>query len=576
MNFSFLFDNFALLFNSPESIAHLDEMILELAVQGKLVEQDPTDEPAIELVNRIKAEREQLIRDKKIKKPKPLPPISPDEIPYELPEGWVWVRLGEITNFQNGFSFASKDFTDVGVGVIRIGDIQDGAVSEQKMQYLSEDIARNVSSEYRVNEGDLLIAMSGATTGKLGFNLSEKTYLLNQRVGKIEPLYVNKSYIYYYLLTKIEYNLAISAGSAIPNLSTSQIIESLIPLSTLNEQKRIVAKIESLLEKSSEIQTQLEQANQEVIVLNQVGLNRLLEAKNGDEFRESSKFISDNFDLLYSDQRNIEKLKQAILQEALQGRLVPQYPTDESATELIKRIKYDKAYLISKKKIKRTKPLPPISPDEMPYELPEGWAWVRLGEIAVKLGAGSTPRGGKSVYQDHGIKFIRSQNVWNNGLRLDDVVFISEEINARMKLSVVKPKDILLNITGASIGRSALVPDDFDTGNVNQHVTIVRLVDSEIRKFAHLCLISPYVQKMIMDVQVGISREGLSMSRLATFLIPIPPLNEQKRIVAKVDKLMKLCDELESQLVQSKQESEKLMQAVLQEALTFNRSGKTG
>lgn len=246
-----------------ELIAKLRQAILQEALQGKLVHQNSNDEPATELIKRIKYEKELLIRRKKIRKPKSLPPISPDEVPYELPDGWEWTRLGKIIDFQNGFSFSSKDLTDAGVGVIRIGDIQDGSISERKMRYLPEKDAQSISSEYYVKKGDLLIAMSGATTGKLGFNLSEKTYLLNQRVGKIEPLYINKSYTYYYLLTKIKHNLAISAGSAIPNLSTSQIRQSLITIPPLNEQKRIVAKVDQLMKLCDELESQLEQSKQE-------------------------------------------------------------------------------------------------------------------------------------------------------------------------------------------------------------------------------------------------------------------------------------------------------------------------
>jgi restriction endonuclease S subunit len=237
-----------------------------------------------------------------------------------------------------------------------------------------------------------------------------------------------------------------------------------------------------------------------------------------------------------------------------------------------KRIKTEKEKLIAEGKIKKEKPLPPISEDEIPYKLPKGWKWVRLGEIVKKMGAGSTPKGGKAIYQDNGIKFIRSQNVWNNGLNLHGVAHIPKNIHDRMNGTIVQSKDILLNITGASIGRCALVLEEFDEANVSQHVTIIRVIEPAIRQFIHKCLISSTVQKNIMDVQVGISREGLSMTRLREFLLPIPPLAEQKRIVTKVDQLMKLCDELETKLNQSKKDSEMLMQTVLQEAFERNNT----
>ncbi|MCH8295325.1 restriction endonuclease subunit S, partial [Candidatus Poribacteria bacterium] len=243
--------------------------------------------------------------------------------------------------------------------------------------------------------------------------------------------------------------------------------------------------------------------------------------------------------------------------------LVPQDPNDEPASELLKRIQTEKAGLMKRGKIRKEKPLPPIGQDETPFDLPKGWNWVRFGDLTQKLRSGSTPRGGKSVYQETGIKFIRSQNVWNDGLKLDNIAHITEEIQQKMHATIVKPKDILLNITGASIGRSALVLDDFDEGNVSQHVAIVRLVERSLRRYIHFYLISLMAQNAIMSAQVGISREGLSMAKLKQFIVPIPPLEEQKRIVAKVDQFMTLCDQLEARLKSAQEDGEKLLAAAV-------------
>ena len=173
--------------------------------------------------------------------------------------------------------------------------------------------------------------------------------------------------------------------------------------------------------------------------------------------------------------------------------------------------------------------------DEIPFELPEGWSWCRLLSLSIKIGAGSTPTGGAAVYTTSGIKFIRSQNVYDDGLFLDDVAYIPEEINQKKSGSIVKSKDILLNITGGSIGRCALVSDDFDIANVNQHVMIIRLANLELRKYIHSVVISPYIQEQIISRQVGSGRGGLSAETLSTFLIPLPPLNEQVSINRKLN-----------------------------------------
>jgi len=172
--------------------------------------------------------------------------------------------------------------------------------------------------------------------------------------------------------------------------------------------------------------------------------------------------------------------------------------------------------------------------EEIPFEVPEGWEWSRLLPLTIKIGAGSTPTGGTAIYSTSGIKFIRSQNVYNDRLVLDNVAYISEEINQIKAGSIVKPEDILLNITGGSIGRCALVPDDFDIANVNQHVVIIRLVDSKLRQYLHNTIISPYIQEQILSRQVGSGRGGISVETISTFLIPLPPLNEQISIQKKI------------------------------------------
>jgi type I restriction enzyme, S subunit len=240
--------HFDLLLDRPEAVDALEQTILQLAVRGLLVPQDPTDEPASVLLQKIRTEKDHLIAQGKIKRDKPLPPITDAEKPFELPQGWEWVRLGSISEFTNGFAFPSSEFTSntSGIGVIKIGDIQNGEVSVAGMSYVSNEYGEGVDRAFDVLHGDLLIAMSGATTGKLGFNRQHNRFLLNQRVGKIDLLLVDDQFAFQYLTTKILENLAISAGSAIPNLSTSQIKEIMFPLPPIAEQSRIVTCVNEL------------------------------------------------------------------------------------------------------------------------------------------------------------------------------------------------------------------------------------------------------------------------------------------------------------------------------------------
>lgn len=253
-----------------------------------------------------------------------------------------------------------------------------------------------------------------------------------------------------------------------------------------------------------------------------------------------------NMELLATAPGGVAKLRELILTLAVQGKLVPQDPADEPASVLLQKIRVEKDRLMAEGKIKRDKPLAEIAEEEKPFELPMGWEWVRLSALLQKIGAGSTPLGGREVYVPSGVKFLRSQNVWDEGLRLDGVAFIKPETHAKMAGTVVVANDLLFNITGASIGRCAVVPSDFDEANVSQHVTIIRAVLPELNAFLHKVLVSRHVQQTVMDVQVGVSREGLSIAKLGQFLIPVPPLAEQSRIVTRVEALMRLCDALEA------------------------------
>ena len=269
------------------------------------------------------------------------------------------------------------------------------------------------------------------------------------------------------------------------------------------------------------------------------------------------------FDSLADAHDAVPKLRDLVLQLAVRGILVPQDPKDEPAKELARRVISVAKQVAKERELKLPAPEFSTTDQDKVFPLPNGWTWVKLGDLCIKLGAGSTPLGGKRVYQKAGVKFLRSQNVWDDGLRLDDVAFISPTVHQDMESTCVEPGDVLLNITGASIGRSALVPDDFDEANVSQHVSIIRLADKALRHFIHLCVTAPDFQSRIMQVQVGVSREGLSMARLKEFVVALPPLGEQRRIVAKVEELLALCDELEARQVATQERRARLVHSAL-------------
>ena len=240
-----------------------------------------------------------------------------------------------------------------------------------------------------------------------------------------------------------------------------------------------------------------------------------------------------------------KKLRQKILNLAIHGKLVPQDPNDEPASVLLERIKAEKERLIKEGKIKRSKKPAKTSDtphyqQDVPFEVPEGWAWTTIEEICSKIGSGSTPRG--SNYSANGIPFFRSQNVYNDRLVYDDIKYISEEVHQKMKGTEVLANDLLLNITGGSLGRCVVVPADFNCGNVSQHVCIMRSVLVEPEYFHALVLSSYFAKSMKIT---GSGREGLPKYNLEQMGFPLPPLTEQQRIVAEIKHWFALIDQIE-------------------------------
>jgi type I restriction enzyme, S subunit len=253
----------------------------------------------------------------------------------------------------------------------------------------------------------------------------------------------------------------------------------------------------------------------------------------------------------------VSRLRRFVLDLAVRGKLVEQDARDEPASELLKQIAREKLGLGTGSQ------RAPVEAGEAPFDLPVGWSWTRIGEICSKTGSGSTPRGGKEVYKPSGVPFLRSQNVYDDGLRLIDVAYIDAATHERMSGTHVAPGDLLLNITGGSMGRCCLVPGDLDEANISQHVAIIRVALSGIERFLHRLVLSPYFQAFVFNEQTGAGRGGLPKNRMDMIVVALPPLAEQKRIVVKVDELMALCDRLEAARTERETTRDRLSSASL-------------
>jgi type I restriction enzyme S subunit len=287
----------------------------------------------------------------------------------------------------------------------------------------------------------------------------------------------------------------------------------------------------------------------------------------------NAEHLLQHFDRISEAPDAIPRLRRFILDLAVRGKLVEQDPNDEPASELLKRIQAEKekaGFTPRRKDAKKGEKsgeenLGAFAPlRAMAFAIPGGWEWEQLGSVTTKTGSGSTPSGGHSVYQANGVPFLRSQNIYNDGLRLNDVAYIDEITHAKMNGTAVESGDILLNITGGSIGRCCRIPDTTIQANISQHVAIVRLAVAEMRDFIHKVILSPFFQSFVIDEQTGAGRGGLPKNRMDRILIPLPPLAEQQRIVAKVNELMALCDQLEAAKNKRETRRDRLVKASLQ------------
>ena len=351
-------------------------------------------------------------------------------------------------------------------------------------------------------------------------------------------------------------------------LPAEHFANSPFPLPPLAEQHRIVAKVDELMALCDQLEAARAEREATRNHLTAISLARLnTPDPDGAVFQSHVVFTLENLGHVTARPDQIKAFRQTILNLAVRGKLVPQDPNDEPASELLKETAAGKARLTKASATKKPRPESPVSPNDTSFSLPSGWAWSTIGWISSKTGSGSTPRGGKEAYKPSGVAFLRSQNIYDDGLRLSDVAYIDRATHERMAGTAIEAFDLLLNITGGSIGRCCLVPDDLGEANISQHVAIIRPAIKDAARFLHCWVLSPYFQAFMFDEQTGAGRSGLPKNRMDRIPVALPPLAEQYRIVAKVDELMALCDQLEAMLSIGDDTRRRLLDALLHEAL---------
>ena len=560
MNPAQLLEHFDRISEAPDAVVHLRRFILDLAVRGKLVEQNPNDEPAAELLKRIQAKKDARNIKEKSKPTKSDEKKTKAERELTLPNGWTWVPLADLTAVLNGRAYSKNELLEEGTPVLRVGNLFTSNHWYYSNLMLEDD-------KY-CNHGDLLFAWS-ASFGP--FIWPGPKVIYHYHIWKLSlhsEQDLNKNYLHKFLLHKTQEIKDSGHGVSMIHMTKEKMEKVVVPLPPFAEQHRIVAKVEELMALCDQLEAAKNEREARRDRLVAASLHRIdtapaaadkaaTAAQSATPLRDAARFHLGHLPRLTTRPEHIKQLRQTILNLAVRGRLVPQDPNnDEPAAELLKQI----SAITGQQAIVGGKV-------ENLFTLPSGWEWSRVGLITTKTGSGSTPRGGKSAYQKAGVPFLRSQNVYNDGLRLNDVAYIDQDTHTRMRGTAIEPGDLLLNITGGSIGRCCLIPYRPIEANISQHVAIIRPAVAGLRDFMHKVVLSPFFQSFVIDEQTGAGRGGLPKNRMDQIPVPIPPLAEQHRIVAKVNELMALCDQLEAQLTAAQTDSRRLLETVLHESL---------
>ena len=474
--------------------------ILDLAIRGKLVPQDPADEPASELLKRINAEKAALIKSGKIKKEKPLPPISKDEIPFDIPDSWEWVRLGDVCQVKGGKRVPQGDKlldSPTAHVYLRVTDMKDGTINDSPKKYISEETFQKIS-KYTISSNDLYVTIAG-TIGLVGVIPDQFDGMnLTENAAKLTDIYINRNFLAKQLNASFFQEVFLNKRTQVaqPKLALERIATVLFPLPPLEEQNRIVAKVEALMNEVDTIERETENLN-----------------------------------------RTFALTREKVLDLAIRGKLVPQDPTDEPASELLKRIQAEKASLIKSGKLKKEKPLPPISESDIPFPIPPSWSWVRLASLGTVVGGG-TPSTILSEYWDGAIPWLSPCDLSDyDGKYIGHGKRNISQEGLDHSSAALMPVGSILYSSRAPIGYVVIASNEISTNQGFK--SLVPAIDG-INEFIYYALKA--LTPDIKNRATGTTFKEISGSEFGKTLFPLPPLAEQKRIVEKLETILSTLD----------------------------------
>ena len=572
-----LFDDFDRLIQSPESVHRLRRFILDLAVRGKLVPQDPNDEPASELLKRIVAEKVRLVKAGEIRKQKAIPALTVKDTPFTLPANWKWSQIAEI-----GVLSPRNDATD------------DTLASFVPMPMIATDYG--VASNHQVRRwGDIKKGYTHFAAGDIGlakitpcFQNGKSTVFRNLTGGLgsgttelhiVRPLLVNPNFIVLFLKCPyfIETGIPKMTGTAgQKRVPAEYFANSPFPLPPLDEQQRIVAKVDELMALCDQLEAARSEREATRDRLAAASLARL-NTPDPDPamFQHDVAFALNNLAPLTTRPDQIKALRQTILNLAVRGKLVPQDPNDEPASELLKRITAERNDLVARKAMRREKSLPAISSDEPPFKVRSGWEWSRIGDAVLFTQYGTST---KSFSSEQGVPVLTMGNiqdglvVWRNEKRIRDT---AEELPALY----LKQFDLLYNRTNSAelVGKTGIYLGEDDCRTFASYLIRLRASRKHFSPyFLNLTMNTPMFREtqIVPLIKKQTGQANVNGTALKHMLVPVPPLAEQHRIVGKVDELMALCDRLETSLTMGDDTLGRLIGALLHEALEPLENGE--
>ena len=483
----------------------LKASILQYAIQGKLVEQRPEEGTGEELYQQIQAEKQRLIQEKKIKKEKPLAEISEDEVPFDIPESWKWVRVGEIFAHNTGKAMNSSAKKVDKPGRIKRFITTSNLYwnsfdfSSVKEMFFSDDELERCT----VTKGDLLMCEGGAYYGRTAIWNYDYDICFQNHVHRLRPYKAIELRFFYNLFYFYKsMNMMNAKGTAMPGLSSQTLHQMVVPLPSLAEQKRIVAKIEELLplvDRYAAAYEKLEQFN--------------------------AKFPED--------------MKKSILQYAIQGKLVEQRAEEGTGEELYQQIQTEKQHLIAEKKIKKEKPLAEISEDEIPFDIPESWKWVRWGNLSFSIQYGYNA----PAKQAGRIKMVRISDIQNGKVIWDSVPFCDIR-DEDLSIYLLAENDILFARTGGTVGKSYIVKEIPEEAIYAGYLIRTRYSDMLCPEYLYYFMQTHLYWIQLRNGTIATAQPNCNGQTLSKMILPLPPLAEQKRIVAKIEELLPLCERL--------------------------------